>query len=78
MPDGLHAHVIQQANEEFVRKEKQEKLKTHILLELNELKNFVKKYKTTVQQNPNKNLDNHIIYLEKTLDRIIHSVKKNY
>ena len=46
MPDGLHAHVIQQANEEFVRKEKQQKLKTHILLELNELKNFVKKYKS--------------------------------
>ena len=53
-------------------------LKSHILLELKELKNFVKTYKTTVKENPDRPHDNHIIYLEKTIDRIIYSIKKNY
>ena len=53
-------------------------LKNHILLELKELKNFVKTYKTTVMENPDRPHDNHIIYLEKTIDRIIYSIKKNY
>lgn len=53
-------------------------LKNHILLELKELKNFVKTYKMTVMENPDKPHDNHIIYLEKTIERIIYSIKKNY